>query len=118
QEIFLYPHTQGRKGGDFSIPGTGYQLQLGISPAEVLASSTLHIGTRSGEPDGRPALIFSGGKGQFHRGLFWKPVSVSTDYPNSAVLRVRPLSGLWIATAGMTLVLLAMALRLMASRRA
>lgn len=117
QEIFLYPNTQGRKGGDFGVPGTGYQLQLGISPGEVLANSTLHIGTGSGDPDDRRALIFSGGRGQIHRGLFWKPVSVSTDYPNSAVLRVRPLSGLWTATAGMALVLLAMALRLAASRQ-
>jgi hypothetical protein len=105
-EVFLYPNTKGRVGGDHRIRGTNAMVILGESPKGLLRRSDIYL--RAGQPEAETeAIVLRRGKGVIYNGKYISPLSCHADYPGSAILSVRPLTGFWIAAAGLLLVLIA-----------
>ena len=116
QEVFLYPNTNGRIGGDHRVKGTNAVLTLGESPQALLDRSDVYLRAGPSEEETH-ALVLDGGKGIVFSGKYIKPLSCHAEYPGSVVLSVRPLTGFWIACAGMLAVVMAMAISLSAGSR-
>jgi hypothetical protein len=116
QEIFLYPNTNGRIGGDHRVKGTNAVLTLGESPKALLGRSDVYMRAGPQEEEAH-ALVLDGGKGVVFSGKHIKPLSCHAEYPGSVVLSVRSLTGFWIACAGMLAVVLALASGLSAGPR-
>lgn len=110
-ELFLYPNTQGRAGGDHRIPGTNALLTLAENPVALLRRSDIYLRAGAAEAEADPILL-SRGNGLIYNGKYIKPLSCHPDYPGSVILSVHPLRGLWMAVAGLGLVALAAFLRL------
>ncbi len=109
-EVFLYPNTQGRVGGDHRITGTNAMVILGESPKGLLRRSDIYM--RAGQPEAETEeIVFRRGKGMIYNGKYISPLSCHADYPGSVILSVRSLTGFWLALAGMLLVLIAALLR-------
>lgn len=106
-QIFLYPNTTGRSGGDHRVPGTNALLVLGESPEDLLHRSDIYL--RAGRPEEESdAILLERGKGFIYKGKYISPRSCQAEYPGSAILSIRPLTGLWLALGGVLLIVLSL----------
>jgi hypothetical protein len=105
-EVFLYPNTKGRVGGDHRIRGTNAMVILGESPKGLLRRSDIYL--RAGLPEAETdEIVLRRGKGVIHNGKYISPLSCHADYPGSVILSVRSMTGILMTAAGLLLVLIA-----------
>ncbi|MBK9982304.1 MAG: hypothetical protein IPP15_07750 [Saprospiraceae bacterium] len=109
-EAYIYPETNGRKGGEFPIPDSDYMLSLGIDQEKVVQNCDCIFSIKNQAGDVLKTLALHAGiPGSFH-GYKFKTVACNTELQNDVTIKVTRHPGNIIILIGVLLSLAAIGL--------
>jgi len=117
QDAFVYPESRIRKGGDFTIPQSGYKIGMDVIHAKSIPYCDCSLSIQTDSTAAPETISITSGKGKRYNGYLFTPLECNATAGGMVTMQVSRSPGRILIISGSVLAVFAVFLYFFASKR-
>ncbi len=117
QDAFVYPESSVRKGGDFTIPQSGYKIGMDVVHAKSLPYCDCSLSIQTDTTIAPEKIAFTSGKSRRYHGYLFTPLECRASTTGMVTMQVTKSPGRILIISGFVLVAFAILFYFFGSKR-